>query len=490
MRHRNTPRSPRHRNGGDPFLEAFVAKLGLDPDLAAALGNRANGELFAHIVKHIIPEGLEAVRLPDEAQKFRDLPSRLVSPEGHNRLQNLITDTTTAIVDKRVGSHRELLALMGKDPSDFSSVRRAKAVTEYYNPNRGFPQSFEVTHPEHAHPELWDADAAMDSALSALWYASSNDVYGLGSREGNLLAEAVSHVIEVFMLVYGPEMGGQGEALVLRMVSNALIWLQNADGRPLPKDLDRLEYPNKGRLADIEQRMSAENHSRLMARLTYGPDERRAYGPSKKRQSNPAFTTGELQRMQREVDRLMFPDGLVERKPPKPTYQIEIRDGRQVLETAKFKTRKAAEAKFADAVAFSAQSDDLRFAGLSVYLCINGQDVEHFTQPAKPARKPAKSKRKANPYHGTPAPPNSLMAKGEFVGVVRVDELDRLKKSADAPLMCYVFISGQGYQVRKFKSREALRKAVTESGSVGPANEFPSYWKEMVPPVVSYRRGR
>jgi len=95
--------------------------------------------------------------------------------------------------------------------------------------------------------------------------------------------------------------------------------------------------------------------------------------------------------------------------------------------------------------------------------------------------------RKANP--STPAPPNSLMAKGEFIGLVGVDELDRLRKSADAPLMCYVFVSGRGYEVRKFKSREALRKAVTESGAVGPAND-PSYWMEMVPPVVSYRRGR
>jgi hypothetical protein len=90
--------------------------------------------------------------------------------------------------------------------------------------------------------------------------------------------------------------------------------------------------------------------------------------------------------------------------------------------------------------------------------------------------------------NGTPAPPGSLMAKGEFVGLVQSHELERLKKSAAAPLMCYVFVSGRGYEVRKFKSREALRKAVTESGAVGSANEYPSYWKEMVPPIVSRRR--
>lgn len=374
MRHRNTPRSPRYRNGGDPFFEAFVAKLGLDPDLAAALGYRAKGQLFAYIVKHIIPEGLEAIRLPDEAREFRGLP------EGHNRLQNLITDTTTTISKKA----------RGEADNDRYGARRAKAVTEYYNPNRGYPHSFDMTYPEHAHHELGDADAAMDSALSALWYASSADAFGLGEVEGDLLAEAVSHVIEVFMLVYGPEVGGQGEALVLRTVSNALIWLQNADGRPLPKDLDRLEYPDKGRLADIEQRMSAENHSRLMARLTYGPDERRAYGPSKKRQSNPAPTDADMRHLSRQIDRMLGLDDLSGKpkpKPkPKPTYEIELRKGDHV-EVYKFKTKKEAVARFEESAAKAEASNDPRFAGLIISLYCGGALTEEYRKAAKKATK-------------------------------------------------------------------------------------------------------
>ena len=277
MSHRMTPRSRRYRNGADPFFEAFVAKLGLDPDLGAALGSQAKGELFAYIAKHIIPEGLEAVRLPDEAREFRGLSSNLVSPEGHDRLQNLITDTTTAIV-KAAGR--------GVD-DDLSRVRRAKAVTEYYNPNRGFPQSFEATHREFAYPELGDAEAAMDNALSALWYASSSDAFGLGAIEGDLLAEAVISVIEVLTHAYEPYGGVAGEDVVMRTVSNALIWLQNignSDGRPLPKDLDRLEMPNKGRLARVQQRAGEKKHAALIARMAYGPsDARRVSNPRGRR---------------------------------------------------------------------------------------------------------------------------------------------------------------------------------------------------------------
>jgi hypothetical protein len=277
MSHRMTPRSRRHRNGADPFFEAFVAKLGLDPDLGEALGYRAKRELFAYIAKHIIPEGLDAVRLPDEAREFRGLSSNLVSPEGHDRLQNLITDTTTAI-SKAAGR--------GVD-NDRYGARRAKAITEYYNPNRGFPQSFEGTHREFAYLELGDAEAAMDNALSALWYASSSDVFGLGATEGDLLAEAVISVIEVLTHAYEPYGGVAGEDVVMRTVSNALIWLQNigtSDGRPLPKDLDRLEMPNKSRLADAQQRAGEKKHAALIARMAYGPsDARRVSNPRRPR---------------------------------------------------------------------------------------------------------------------------------------------------------------------------------------------------------------
>ena len=259
MSHRMTPRSRRHRNGADPFFEAFVAKLGLDPDLGEALGYRAKGELFAYIAKHIIPAGLEAAGFADEAREFRRLSRSVVSPEGHDRLQNLITDTTTAISKKA----------WGEADNDRYGARRAKAVTEYYNPNRGFPQSFEVTHREFADRELGDAEAAMDNALSALWYASSSDVFALGAVEGDLLAEAVISVIKVLTYTYGPDAGVAFDDVVMRTVSNALIWLQNignSGDRSLPKDLYRLEMPNKGRLAHAQQygrRVSNPRH--------YGP---------------------------------------------------------------------------------------------------------------------------------------------------------------------------------------------------------------------------
>ncbi len=291
MSHRMTPRSRRYRNGADPFFEAFVAKLGLDPDLGEALGYWAKGELFAYIAKHIIPEGLEAVRLPDEAQQFRDLPSNLVSPQGCEKLRRLITDTQTAIADMVVGRHREFLAAIGPNTDDRFSTSRAQALTEYYKPNRGYRSSFEMTYPEFAHPAYEGAGGsalgAMEDALLALWFASSSDAFGLGSRAGDHLADAVSSVVEVFNYAYGPDGGVAGEDVVMRTVSNALIWLQNignSDGRPLPKDLDRLEMPNKGRLARVQQRAGEKKHAALIARMAYGPsDARRVSNPRGRR---------------------------------------------------------------------------------------------------------------------------------------------------------------------------------------------------------------
>ena len=169
-----------------------------------------------------------------------------------------------------------------------------------------------------------------------------------------------------------------------------MIWLQNADGRPLPKDLDVLERPNKGRLADIEQRASAESDRRLMARITYGPDERRAYGPSEARRSNPAPTDADMRHLSRQIDRMLGLDDLSGKpkpKPkPKPTYEIELRKGDHV-EVYKFKTKKEAVARFEESAAKAEASNDPRFAGLIISLYCGGALTEEYRKAAKKATK-------------------------------------------------------------------------------------------------------